>query len=197
MRFRAATLALAALLFAGSATADSDALIPVREWGVAVGGGNSPSSDVQLYAIQAHVGIPLWRPLDRWLGDRALHALWIVEPWLGYVRDTQGPSRGDGVEVGLSPVILRLALGDWRVQPYLEGGVGGLYTSLRSDVRGTTDLGQSFQFSSMGGGGLRYRLDPSRSLTLSVRFRHISNAGMDHSNPGLDTVYGLVGLVFH
>lgn len=197
MQLRAATLALAALLFAGPASADSDPLTPVREWGVQLGGGNSSATDVQYYAIQPYLGIPLWQPLDRWLVDHALHALWMIEPWLAYVRDRKGPSRGDGVEVGLSPVILRLAVGDWRLKPYIEGGVGGLYTSLRSDIRGTTDLGQSFQFSSTGGAGLRYEFDASRALTLGVRFRHISNAGMDHDNPGIDTVYGLVGLVFH
>jgi hypothetical protein len=35
------------------------------------------------------------------------------------------------------------------------------------------------------------------AIGFQVRIRHMSNAGMASSNPGINTIYGLLGLSFH
>ena len=66
-----------------------------------------------------------------------------------------------------------------------------MYTDLRKQ-----DLGTRLQFTSTIGAGLEYEVKPGMSIGLQARLRHMSNAGMATSNPGVNTFFGLVGLTF-
>jgi len=165
--------------------------IEFREWGIRAGGGINPSSMIQYYAIHPYVGLSLWEPASRWFEKYGMHALWMIEPWAAYVNDDHGKHKTDSFELGVSPIFARLVFGDFVVRPFLEGGEGIVYTDLRKQ-----DLGTRIQFTSQIGGGLEYEIDSDMAVGFQVRFRHMSNAGMGGSNPGINTFYGLLGLTF-
>jgi Lipid A 3-O-deacylase (PagL) len=195
---RALALAPAALAFTlvASTSVHAQGMCPLREWGVRAGGGNSPRTGVEYYALQPYVGLAVWKPAADWFASYDIDALWMIEPWVAFVRDQLGSSQGDGFEIGVSPLLARLTFGDGTFRPFLEGGFGILYTSLRSKVRAGHDLGTPVQFASHFGVGLTYELRPDLALTLEARFRHISNAGLGGENPGINTIYGLAGFTF-
>jgi hypothetical protein len=165
--------------------------LTVREWGLRIGGGINRSSQIEYYAVHPYAGLSLWRGADRWFAARGVHARWIIEPWAAFVRDQHGPHRTESFEIGVSPLIARLTFGDATLRPFVEGGEGILYTDLRKQ-----HLGTRVQFSSQIGAGLEYALGPDLALTLGGRFRHISNAGLSKSDPGINTIYGLIGITF-
>jgi hypothetical protein len=195
MRFgRIIVIALLASLtwFAAPASADDGGRLEFREWGIRAGGGINSSSLIQYYAIHPYVGLSLWDPAARWFEKYGIHALWMIEPWVAYVNDDHGKHKTDSFEIGFSPLFARLVFGDGPFRPFLEGGEGAVYTDLRKQ-----DLGSRLQFTSQIGGGFEYEIRPGMALGMQVRFRHMSNAGMAGSNPGVNTVYGLLGLTFH
>lgn len=189
------TLAFAVVLAGSAATgahADVSDRFALREWGVRAGGGIAPSSQIQYYALHPYAGIALWDPVSRWFDQYGIKALWMLEPWVAYVDDDHGKHRTSSFEIGLNAIFFRLVFGDGALRPFLEGGEGAVYTDLRKQ-----DLGTRLQFTSTIGGGLEYQLSPGTTLGLQVRYRHMSNAGMSSSNPGINTVFGLLGLTFH
>ena len=165
--------------------------IEMREWGVRAGGGINPSSEIQYYAVHPYVGLSLWEPATRWFEQYGMHPLWMIEPWAAYVDDDKGPHTTSSFELGVSPLFARLLFGEAAFRPFLEGGEGIVYTDLRKQ-----DLGTRIQFTSQFGAGLEYEIDPNLAIGFQVRFRHMSNAGMASSNPGINTIYGLLGLTF-
>lgn len=93
-------------------------------------------------------------------------------------------------ELAFNPLLL-----DWRYDrggpfvPYAEIGEGGLWTTLRY-----LSLGGKFQFASHGGFGVHAFLAPDVALSFGYRFRHISNAGLDEPNHGLNQHFLILGL---
>ncbi|MEO1144772.1 MAG: acyloxyacyl hydrolase [Cyanobacteria bacterium J06638_22] len=76
---------------------------------------------------------------------------------------------------------------DWSL--YIDGGAGILGTT--NDV---PRRGSSFNFTPQVGGGTTIRLNDEQRLMVGVRWHHISNADLFSGNPGLDTIFGYVGL---
>ncbi len=163
----------------------------LREWGVRAGGGVNPSSLIQYYAVHPYLGIALWKPASDWFAQYGIHAFWLVEPWVAYVNDDHGKHKTDSFEIGVTALSARLVFGNGTWRPFLEGGEGIVYTDLRKQ-----DLGSRLQFTSQIGGGIQYELGPDMAIGFQGRFRHMSNAQMASSNPGINTLYGLVGLTF-
>jgi len=191
----ARTVVLAALvcsLWTTVARADVGDRFVLREWGVRAGGGIAPSSEIQYYAIHPYAGIALWDPVSRWFDQYGVKALWMLEPWAAYVDDDHGKHQTSSFELGLNAIFFRFVFGDHAFRPFIEAGEGAVYTDLRKQ-----DLGTRLQFTSTIGGGLEYEISPGMALGLQVRYRHMSNAGMSSSNPGINTVFGLLGLTFH
>ena len=181
----------ASLVLAAPARADEGSRIEFREWGLRAGGGINPSSMIQYYAIHPYVGLSLWEPASRWFEKYGMHALWMIEPWAAFVNDDNGKHKTSSFELGVSPLFARLVFGDAALRPFLEGGEGIVYTDLRKQ-----DLGTRIQFTSQIGAGLQYEVRPGMDVGFQVRLRHMSNAGMGGSNPGINTFYGLLGLTF-
>lgn len=165
--------------------------LELREWGVRAGGGINSSSMIQYYAIHPYLGLALWDPASRWFERYGIRALWMIEPWAAYVNDDHGKHKTDSFEIGVNALFLRTVFGDRAWRPFLEGGEGVVYTDLRKQ-----DLGTRMQFTSTIGGGIEFDIRSDMAIGLQVRLRHMSNAGMASSNPGINTVYGLVGLTF-
>jgi hypothetical protein len=98
--------------------------------------------------------------------------------------------RGTKHELALNPLLF-----EWRhdrggaIVPFVEVGEGALWTTVRY-----LSLGGKFQFASHGGFGMHAFLASDVAITLGYRFRHISNAGLDEPNHGLNTHFFIVGL---
>ena len=180
-----------ALGVASAADRGDDEPSGVREWSLRLAGGVNPSSLIKYYALHGDVGLRLWSSADRWLADRGITGRWIIEPWVAFLDDDHGKHQTQSFEIGVSPLFAKLTFGDSVVRPFVEGGEGILYTDIRKQM-----LGTRVQFTSQFGGGLEYQLRPDVSLTFAARFRHESNAGIHGGNPGVNTIYGLVGVTF-
>ena len=163
----------------------------VEETTIRFAGGVNPSALIQYYAIHGDVGFRLWERADRWFSDRNMTALWIIEPWAAFVSDQHGIHKTDSFEIGVSPLFAKLTFGTARLQPFIEGGEGLVYTDLRKQRYGTRVL-----FSSQIGAGVEYQIRPDLAFSFAARLRHTSNAGLASSNPGVNTLFGLIGLTF-
>lgn len=187
------TLVVAVLVWLAStvpASAEGPCL-ELREWGMRAGGGINSSSLIQYYAIHPYWGLSLWNPASRWFEEYGILALWMIEPWVAYVNDDNGRHQTESFEIGANALFVRLVFGEHTLRPFMEAGEGVVYTDLRKQ-----DLGTRLQFTSTIGGGLEYDIRPDMAVGFQTRFRHMSNAGMASSNPGINTVFGLFGITF-
>lgn len=75
-----------------------------------------------------------------------------------------------------------------RIAPYIELGGGALFTNVAAPA-GTSRI----NFTSSGAVGAHI-LAKKLSWTVDVRFMHISNAGLETSNPGINTVQLRLGV---
>jgi len=92
--------------------------------------------------------------------------------------------------LGVTPLQFRYVFQpECRIHPYLFAGAGILYGDF--DRRET---GNRLNFNPQFGAGIYYALNQSVSLILEYRHIHISNAGMDERNSGLNTHTFLVGV---
>ena len=110
---------------------------------------------------------------------------WAPELWLGlfthpYVRPL----------FNATPLQFRYVFEpEWKVHPYLFAGAGILYADV--DRRET---GNRLNFNPQFGAGLYYALNDAASLILEYRHVHISNAGMDERNSGMNNHTFLAGV---
>ena len=151
----------------------------------------NPSSVIQYYALHPYVGLGLWDPATRWLAKYDLHALWMIEPWVAYVNDAHGTHKTESFEIGLNALFFRLVYGSAVIRPFSKAAKGRLTPTSGSRIwaRGCSSRRPSDSGSST-------RSAPAWRVGLRGRFRHMSNAGMASSNPGINTAYGLLGLTF-
>jgi lipid A 3-O-deacylase len=85
------------------------------------------------------------------------------------------------MELGGGPYLRWRWVRPW-VQPYAEVGVGMLYNDLKN-----FSLSSRLLFSVNGAVGLEVPVTDRFGVSAGYRFRHISNAGQDEVNPGLNT----------
>ncbi len=74
---------------------------------------------------------------------------------------------------------------------YVDGGAGIIFTTDNVPAAGS-----SFNFTPQVGGGASFAINDTQRLMTGLRWYHISNADTFESNPGLDTVFGYVGINF-
>lgn len=79
-----------------------------------------------------------------------------------------------------------------RLRPFFEVTAGFLYFSSKVLSYG----GTQFNFTVAPGGGVHIALSPRTALTFGYKYHHISNADLNHDNPGVDSevLYGGVSL---
>ena len=189
---RLVTLVAALLLLAAPAARaaddyDFEQRDGVQEWGLLTGYGPSSRDGVFLVPLFAHAAWLLPRAIDEPLARYDLNVKWVVEGWVSGVFNGQS-----AIEVGISPIVLKLDYdAGQRFVPFGIGGVGAMYTGLQG-----LDLGGPFEFASFVGVGLHTFVTDQIALTLSWRIRHISNAGLQQPNRGLNTNFFLVGVDF-
>jgi hypothetical protein len=79
----------------------------------------------------------------------------------------------------------------FKLQPYLRMGPGVTYMTLH-----TYEQGSVFNFSELGCAGAHYLISKNMALTVEYGFRHLSNAGLDDPNHGINTHFALVGVAY-
>ncbi|SRR6056297_781815 len=76
-------------------------------------------------------------------------------------------------------------------KPYLEGGIGVVYTDFR--VKGQ---GLRFNFNPQIGIGFDFNTAGGRDMTIGVRLHHLSNADLHRDNRGINSVLMMTGVRF-
>lgn len=93
--------------------------------------------------------------------------------------------------IGFTPKLVYLLTSFGRMKPYVEGGGGPLWTNFDGRI---PEQGSDFNFLVWGGAGVSYELTAQWSLTAGVRISHISNAGTDSPNGGLNYLLPFAGV---
>lgn len=75
-----------------------------------------------------------------------------------------------------------------KLSAYALAGAGPHYISVVTD-----DQANGFVFSDMVGVGLYYHLTERSAINVGYRFRHVSNAGMEMPNEGINSNFGVIG----
>lgn len=83
----------------------------------------------------------------------------------------------------------------WRFAPYVQVGAGVIYNDIhRDDLQGL--VGQSLEFTPQASAGLRYLINKNWSVDLEAMFHHVSNAGLDDRNIGVNSGGGFLGVTW-
>jgi len=78
-----------------------------------------------------------------------------------------------------------------RWNPYIEGGIGVIYTDFQVDGQGSR-----FNFNPQIGIGTEIKIDSGPPFFGAVRLSHISNAGLHDDNRGVNSVVIMIGRFF-
>ena len=114
-----------------------------------------------------------------------------AEPFVSVIHSIRPGTHGS-VELGLGlPVFTYYFDTGTRFAPYIEGGLGLLYTDLRG-----YNLGGHFSFMENIGLGASYFLSDNLAFNAMWRYRHISNANLYDDNAGLDSGVILAGFSY-
>jgi lipid A 3-O-deacylase len=147
------------------------------QFGVQLAGGVA-DHDVR----KGDVGV-VWDPGLSWWQIAGYHFTVVGEGHVAYwdIRES-GAAHSGILELGITPVFRFIRSYGW-FRPYIEAGVG---VRLLSHVRETDDrtFSSSFQFADMVGLGLQF--GARQSYQIGFRFQHLSNAGIEHPNPGIN-----------
>jgi opacity protein-like surface antigen len=93
--------------------------------------------------------------------------------------------------VGLTPHLRYNFATGIRWIPFIDGGAGVTGTGI-----GPPDLSGTFEFNLQAGAGVQWFLKDNVALSLEARYLHMSCAGINHPNLGLNGVTGLLGLTY-
>jgi opacity protein-like surface antigen len=91
--------------------------------------------------------------------------------------------------VGVTPVFRYNFVTGSPWVPFVDGGVGLTYTSIRDD-----DLSTPLEFNVQVGAGAHYFFHEDRAVTLQYRWLHLSNAYLERPNRGTNTHLIYTGL---
>jgi lipid A 3-O-deacylase len=76
-------------------------------------------------------------------------------------------------------------------KPYVEGGIGAIYTDYRWEGQGTR-----FNFNPQLGIGTEINTTSGNSFLMALRLYHVSNAGLSKENRGLNAITLHIGRFF-
>lgn len=162
----------------------------LREMGLLTGYGmaslDGKSADYEVIPILPQFGFDI-NPLAEKLHIRPRGTLeCIVEPLMNVIINPD-----TNTEVGCSLLLKYSDHITSRIAPYVEGGVGMVYTTQHTREQGT-----QYNFLSQVGLGLQFFLNKHVALTGGYRYRHLSNAGLDHPNRGINHHFALLGVSY-
>jgi len=82
-------------------------------------------------------------------------------------------------------------LSSYRLRPYVEGGIGIIYTDFQVEGQGLR-----LNFNPQLGLGSEFRVGAGPPFFATVRLHHISNAGLNEDNRGLNSIVFMLGRFF-
>ena len=91
---------------------------------------------------------------------------------------------------GVNPVGFQGNFGCHRIQPFLNWTGGLLYFAEQVPIVGSSQ----FNFTFSVGAGLQFFLRPNRTLSVGLRYHHLSNAETAPLNPGIDSKVFYAGI---
>ena len=146
---------------------------------VAIGYSKKNSKDMAQPSLGWRWRFDAGAKVNGWFDRIGTDFTWLVEPMIGAILGDE-----DSVEFQVVPQLHfePARMQDRAVVPYLEGGIGLMYTALNG-----LGLGSNILFSDNVGLGLRF---PETGWSVGYRYRHISHAGLwAESNSGMNTHY--------
>ncbi|MBW2144847.1 MAG: acyloxyacyl hydrolase [Deltaproteobacteria bacterium] len=155
-----------------------------KQFGINFGYGDAFDSnkDMRFASVYPYIGSILTDPLGKGLFHGNLEG--IVEGAFSYVwKDQKTYSAG----VNFLARYNFLPPSD-SLRPFIQVGLGVAYTNL-----GMHNFGSKFNFSSNGACGIQYFLNADNAINFEWRLLHLSNAGIDHDNAGLNVNNFFVG----
>jgi opacity protein-like surface antigen len=183
---------VAGVLFCGGVPASAEEVLPKAgtwELGLRTGYIWGMRKHAEMIPINLRVGYTVFK--GQW---------WIVpagafevsaEPFVSVIHSIRPGTHGS-IELGLGlPVFTYYFDTGTRFAPYIEGGLGLLYTDLRG-----YSLGGHFSFMENIGLGASYFLSENLAFNAMWRYRHISNANLYDDNAGLDSSVILAGFTY-
>jgi hypothetical protein len=171
-----------------SARAANGAREGLQSWSLQTAYGFGDRHNLNFVSLLPRISLFLPAIVDRPLSARHWEGTWASEAVVSYITNST-----ETVEAGITPIVLAVRYDRGQsVVPFAEAGQGLLYTDLRNEA-----LGQHVLSSSQLGGGVHWFLDERVALSLSVRVRHISNAGVSHPNKGLNTTFVVLGVAWY
>jgi len=110
-----------------------------------------------------------------------------IEPFISFIF-----SPDNNVETGTS-FLLKMGLlpQTSKFQPFIFAGLGMAYMTQH-----TLEQSTQFNFTEQAGIGVHYFIRKNIALTLEGRYRHLSNASIDHPNAGINTQFALAGISY-
>ncbi|GLU32889.1 acyloxyacyl hydrolase [Trinickia caryophylli] len=165
------------LACAGAAALSAATAAHADTFGVQVAGGISDKHHVD----NVDLGF-VWDPGINWWEIGGWHFSLVGEAHVAYWHPTQGASRRDVYEIGVSPMV-RFIKSSGAIRPYIEAGAGvrGLTHAAISD---SFSLGTAFQFTETVGVGAQF--GARQQYQAGFRFQHVSNGGIKEPNPGIN-----------
>jgi hypothetical protein len=129
-----------------------------------------------------------------WDYDKVWHH-WAPEPLRFKIEGTAGlttsPKTRGMASVGMMALYYLEFISSHRLNPYLEGGIGLIYTGFKVDGQGSR-----FNFHPQIGIGTEIQVDSGPPFFGAVRLSHISNAGLQDENRGVNSVVIMIGRFF-
>ncbi|TLM65533.1 MAG: acyloxyacyl hydrolase [Deltaproteobacteria bacterium] len=177
-------LACAAALFPAPAAAADP--VPTR-YGLAVLGGMAYDPHrfglalVQGYALLDYERVCFWQEAPEELRLR-------VEANLG-LADREGERAVASLNLLAFRYLDRFGAAGWR--PYLEAGIGVGYTDFKADGQGLR-----LNFNPQAGAGIEWDRPDGRAVQAGLRLHHLSNAGLDDDNRGINALLFTIGWLY-
>ena len=141
------------------------------------------SSNRQAIFVMPRIGVVITDEIG--IGALSGNLEVLVEPFYGRF---QNRFSADTVGASLVTKYNVLSFGRW--MPFWDVGVGLLWTDLAPRI---TEDSSQVNFVLQTGPGIQYFATTRMSLTIGVRYHHISNAGIGERNLGLDAVLPYAG----
>ena len=179
------------MVFLGNATTalsedNNESFIPTR-YGMAAVLGKTFDPVNNIYFTQLS-GFIMWDY------DKIWHH-WAPAPLRFKVEGTAGltvsPQTRAMVSVGMMGLYYLEFVSSDRLVPYLEGGIGVVYTDFQVEGQGSR-----FNFNPQIGIGAEFEVDSGASFFTALRLSHISNAGLHDENRGVNSLVWMLGRFF-
>lgn len=160
------------------------------EMGFEIGGGVGHQA---FGSSQAHDLVVAKLYLGRMVGGVQGEGHWYRGNWevLGELFAGGQVNPDDDYLVGLTPVLRYNCATGTPWIPFVDAGAGVTATDI-----GHPDLSTTFQFNTQVGLGVRWFLTGNSALTFQYRYMHISNAGIEQPNHGINTSLFYAGMTW-